>query len=170
MAGHSRVAVHLQGLRAARLNMLSLLRLLCSLPAEHARLRLGLIIECCSQRGKAIHAKVFLAEQGFQHLELGSVVQRHAQLLQGLLCDLVLLRGRLQRLLHAGHEGLLGCLGHASRHPLPLPREDVWLRRGQCAKEPIQVLPRLQPLQINSCTLQATSLACSKSRPAMRCA
>ena len=168
MAGHSTVSVYLQGWRAARLRMLSLLRLLRGLPAEHARLRLGLAVERCSQRGEAVHAEVLLAEQGFQHLKLGRVVQRHAQLLQRLLRDLVLLQGRLQGLLHAGHEGLLGRLGHASRHPLPLPREDIWLGRGQRAKEPVQVLPRLQPLQITPCNFQALSHFCNQSRPAGR--
>ena len=150
---------HLQGLRAARLSllgMLSLLRLLCSLPAHQAclRLRLALVVERCSQCSQPIHAQILLAEQGLQHLKLRSVVQRHAQLLQGLLRDLILLQGLLQGLMHghwAGHEGLLGRLGHASWQPLRLPGEDVWLRRRQGPKQPIQVLPCLHSLQISPC-------------------
>ncbi len=151
--------VYLQGLRAARLSllsMLSLLRLLCSLPAQQARLRLrlALVVERCSQSSQPIHAQVFLAEQGLQHLQLGSVIQCHPQLLQGLLCDLVLLQGLLQGLLHghwAGHERLLGRLGHASWHPLRLPGENIRLRRWQCPKQPVQVLPCLHSLQISPC-------------------
>lgn len=153
--------MYLKRLRAAELGLLCLLhvlRLLCSLPAKQARLGLILAVERCTQRCQTVHAQVFIAEQGLQHLKLCGVVQRHAQLLQGLLRDLVLLHG----LLHGhrvGQEGLLGCWRDTSWHALRLPWEDVRLGRRQCAEEPVQVLSCLQSL-VSTCKVpQACELS-----------